>query len=132
MGIELDVRSYEFATFYQDVLQGRFQLFTLQWVGGALVDPDILRRVFHSSQMPPAGFNRGFYGNPEVDRLLDAASAATSDEERRRVYARGAATGGQRRGLHPGLEQDERGRGAALAGRDCTSAPPATCSACAT
>ena len=86
VGIDLDVRSYEFATFYQDVLSGRFQLFSLQWVGGALVDPDILRRVYHSSQVPPAGFNRGYYRNPEVDRLLDDAAAATSDEERRRLY----------------------------------------------
>ena len=68
VGIDLDVRSYEFATFYQDVLKGDFQLFSLQWVGGALVDPDILRRVYHSSQVPPAGFNRGYYSNPEVDR----------------------------------------------------------------
>ena len=87
VGIELDVRTYEFATFYQDVLQGRFQLFTLQWVGGALVDPDILRRVFHSTQVPPAGFNRGFYANPEVDRWLDLASAASSDDARKQYYA---------------------------------------------
>lgn len=87
VGIQLDVRSYEFATFYQDVLRGRFQLFSLQWVGGALVDPDILRRVYHSSQVPPAGFNRGYYSNPEADRLLDAAAAATSDEERQRLYS---------------------------------------------
>ncbi|HEY6507345.1 MAG TPA: hypothetical protein VIY56_04990, partial [Vicinamibacterales bacterium] len=83
----LDVRSYEFATFYQDVLQGRFQLFTLQWVGGALVDPDILRRVFHSSQLPPAGFNRGYYANAEVDRWLDLAAAASDDQTRKQYYA---------------------------------------------
>ncbi len=83
-GIELDVRSYEFATLYADVLKGNFQLFTLQWVG--VSDPDMLRRVFHSNQMPPNGFNRGYYENPEVDRLIDAAMAATSDGERRRLY----------------------------------------------
>ena len=87
VGIQLDVRSYEFATFYQDVLRGRFQMFSLQWVGGALVDPDILRRVYHSSQVPPAGFNRGYYNNAEVDRVLDAVAAAPSDEERRRLYS---------------------------------------------
>lgn len=83
-GIDLDVRSYEFATLYADVLKGNFQLFTLQWVG--VSDPDMLRRVFHSNQMPPSGFNRGYYENPEVDRLIDAASAATTDEERRRLF----------------------------------------------
>jgi peptide/nickel transport system substrate-binding protein len=83
-GIELDVRSYEFATLYADVLKGNFQLFTLQWVG--VSDPDMLRRVFHSKQMPPNGFNRGYYENPDVDRLIDAAMAAESDEERRTLY----------------------------------------------
>jgi len=84
VGVELDVRSYEFATLYADVLKGNFQLFTLQWVG--VSDPDMLRRVFHSKQMPPNGFNRGYYENPEVDRLIDAAMAAPADEERRRLY----------------------------------------------
>lgn len=84
VGIELDVRSYEFATLYADVLKGNFQLFTLQWVG--VSDPDMLRRVFHSKQMPPNGFNRGYYENPEVDRLIDAAMAASTDDERRTLY----------------------------------------------
>jgi peptide/nickel transport system substrate-binding protein len=83
-GIELDVRSYEFATLYADVLKGNFQLFTLQWVG--VSDPDMLRRVFHSKQMPPSGFNRGYYENPEVDRLIDAAMLAQTDDDRRRLY----------------------------------------------
>ncbi len=87
VGIDLDLRSYEFATFYADVLKGDFQIFSLQWVGGALADPDILRRVFHSAQVPPAGFNRGYYSNPEVDRLIDAASGASTEEERHANYA---------------------------------------------
>ena len=84
VGIDLEVLSYEFATLYTDVLKGNFQLFTLQWVG--VSDPDMLRRVFHSKQMPPNGFNRGYYENPEVDRLIDAAQAATTDDDRRRLY----------------------------------------------
>jgi peptide/nickel transport system substrate-binding protein len=83
-GIELDVRSYEFATLSQDVARGNFQLVTLQWVG--VSDPDMLRRVFHSKQMPPVGFNRGFYSNPEVDRLIDAATVATDYDTRSRLY----------------------------------------------
>ena len=88
VGIDLDLRSYEFATFYADVLKGDFQIFSLQWVGGALADPDIIRRVFHSAQVPPAGFNRGYYKNPEVDRLIEEASAALSEDERRAKYSR--------------------------------------------
>jgi peptide/nickel transport system substrate-binding protein len=86
VGIDLDVRSYEFATMYADVLKGNFQMFSLQWVGAAMVDPDILRRVFHSTQTPPDGFNRGHYSNPDVDRLFDLAGAATSEAERKKYY----------------------------------------------
>jgi peptide/nickel transport system substrate-binding protein len=87
VGIEVDVRSYEFATLYADVLKGNFQMCTLQWVGGAVADPDILRRVFHSQQVPPNGFNRGHYSNPEVDRALDRAQLSNDEAERKRLYA---------------------------------------------
>ena len=86
IGITLDVRIFEFATMYADVLKGNFQLFTLQWVGGALADPDILRRVFHSTQTPPAGFNRGYFSDPRVDELLDEAAITTDDARRRAMY----------------------------------------------
>ena len=88
VGIEVDVRSYEFATLYADILKGNFQMYALQWVGGALADPDILRRVFHSQQVPPAGFNRGHFSDPEVDRLIDEASEATDYETRRHLYGK--------------------------------------------
>ena len=86
VGVEVDVRQYEFATLFADVIAGNFQMVTLQWVGGAVADPDILRRIFHSDQIPPGGFNRGRYTNPEVDRLLDEATRATDESERRRLY----------------------------------------------
>jgi peptide/nickel transport system substrate-binding protein len=70
---------------YTDILKGAFQLYTLQWVG--VTDPDMLRRVYHSSQVPPLGFNRGFYANAALDRLIDAATVSTDEAERRRLYA---------------------------------------------
>lgn len=85
-GIALEVRSHEFATLFADVIRGNVQLYTLVFTGGSVADPDILRRVFHSSQVPPSGFNRAHYANPEVDRLLDLATAAISEADRRRYY----------------------------------------------
>ena len=87
VGIDLDIRTYEFATMFADIVAGNFQIMSLQWVGGAVIDPDILRRVFHSSQVPPLGFNRGHYSNPEVDRWLDIATKAVTEEDRKRYYA---------------------------------------------
>jgi peptide/nickel transport system substrate-binding protein len=84
VGIALDVRSYEFSTLMADVLKGNVQLYTLQWVG--VTDPDMLRRAFHSTQVPPGGFNRGHYRNPEVDRLIDEATTAASEPDRARLY----------------------------------------------
>lgn len=86
VGIAVDVKSNELQTLFADVLRGNFQLYTLQWVG--VTDPDMLRRVYHSRQAPPAGLNRVHYANPEVDRLIDAAAAAADDERRRPMYAK--------------------------------------------
>ncbi len=66
VGIALDVRSYEFSTLMDDVRRGNVQLYTLQYVG--VTDPDMLRRAFHSAQVPPDGFNRGHYKNPASGR----------------------------------------------------------------
>jgi peptide/nickel transport system substrate-binding protein len=86
VGVAVDVKSSELQTLFADVLRGNFQLYTLQWVG--VTDPDMLRRVYHSRQAPPAGLNRVFYNNPEVDRLIDDAAKAVDAGERHNLYAR--------------------------------------------
>jgi ABC-type transport system substrate-binding protein len=50
-------------------------------------DPDMLRRVFHSKQMPPSGFNRGFFSNAAVDVLIDEATVSNDDTRRRALFA---------------------------------------------
>lgn len=84
VGIEVEIRSYEFATFYSDIKQGDFQLFSLTWTG--IIDPDIYSLVLHSERMPPDGSNRGRYSNPEFDRLIDAGARAVRPEDRRPYY----------------------------------------------
>jgi peptide/nickel transport system substrate-binding protein len=86
VGIAVDVRSSEFQTLLADVVRGNFQLYTLQWVG--VTDPDMLRRVYHSQQIPPAGLNRVAYRNPEVDALIESAAEAGDQAARRAAYAR--------------------------------------------
>jgi peptide/nickel transport system substrate-binding protein len=83
VGIALDLRSNEFATFYSDVTHGAFQMYALRWVGGN-EQPDIFSYVFSSARFPPNGANRGRYSNPQLDALLEDASES-SDTERRRV-----------------------------------------------
>ena len=84
-GIELQVRSAEFATFYSDITKGAFQMYMLRWIG-ANEDPDIFRYTTATAAFPPKGANRGRYSNSRVDALLKAANAETNQEARRRDY----------------------------------------------
>jgi peptide/nickel transport system substrate-binding protein len=85
VGIQLDLRSSEFASFYSDVTHGAFQMYPLRWVGGN-EDPDIFRLVFASSSAPPHGYNRGRYSNPLVDSLIATANASTDQAARKAAY----------------------------------------------
>jgi len=85
VGIVLDIRSFEPATFLADVTRGAFQMYGLRWVGGNQ-DPDIFS-VFHSSRFPPNGANRGFYSNPTVDSLIDRARREVDPKVRKEIYA---------------------------------------------
>ncbi|MET0051835.1 MAG: ABC transporter substrate-binding protein [Candidatus Thiodiazotropha sp.] len=69
VGISVQVRSYDWGTFFGDIKQGNFQLYSLTWVG--LRTPDIYREIFATDAVPPNGANRGRYSNPRVDAWLD-------------------------------------------------------------
>ncbi len=84
-GIALEIKSMEWGSFFGDIKNGNFQLYSLTWVD--ITDPDILHFIFHSSSLPPAGANRGGYANPALDRLLDEGRAATDELARKQVYA---------------------------------------------
>lgn len=87
IGIALDIRSFEFATFYSDITHGSFAIYGLRWIGGN-EDPDIFRYAFATESFPPRGANRGDYSNPEVDQLLQTASVETDQSKRKTAYAR--------------------------------------------
>jgi peptide/nickel transport system substrate-binding protein len=69
VGVVLDIRPLETATFFADIARGNFQLFTLKWLG-ANNDPSFYEYVFSSAKIPPNGYNRGRYSNPAVDALI--------------------------------------------------------------
>ncbi|MCZ6559104.1 MAG: ABC transporter substrate-binding protein, partial [SAR324 cluster bacterium] len=84
VGIEVEVRSYEWGTFYEDIGKGNFQMFSLRWIG--VNDPDFYYELFHSSRMPPKGRNRGGYRNEQMDRLLEAGRLEGEPARRREIY----------------------------------------------
>jgi peptide/nickel transport system substrate-binding protein len=86
VGIALDIRTFEFATFFSDVTRGEYQVHSLRWVGGN-EDPDIFEYVFHSSKFSPHGANRTFYSNSRVDALIDQARNELDVNGRKQQYA---------------------------------------------
>jgi peptide/nickel transport system substrate-binding protein len=85
VGITLDIRTFEFATFFSDVTRGEFQVYSLRWIGGN-EDPDIFEYIYHSARIPPNGANRGYYTNPRVDVLIDQARIASEQAARKQIY----------------------------------------------
>jgi peptide/nickel transport system substrate-binding protein len=67
-GIEIEIRSLDWGTFFEEVKQGKFQLYGLTWVG--IKTPEIYTKVFASNSTPPNGFNRGRYVDVMLDELL--------------------------------------------------------------
>ncbi|WJW76750.1 ABC transporter substrate-binding protein [Thiohalobacter sp. IOR34] len=84
VGIEVALKTYDWGTFYGDIKAGRFQMYSLAWVG--IKTPDIFRYVFHSDSLPPAGANRGRFRDPVTDRLIEQAEASTDRAEQARLY----------------------------------------------
>jgi len=87
VGIALDLRSYEFATFYADISHGTFQIAPSRWIGGNEA-PDIFRYSFATASFPPHGANRGYYANSEIDRLLEDAAANADRTQQQTDYVR--------------------------------------------
>jgi peptide/nickel transport system substrate-binding protein len=86
VGIEIsEIQTFEWAKFYQDIIDGNFQIYTLRWVG--ITEPDIFYSIFHSSMIPPNGRNRGRYVNAGIDELTERGRLAIDVEERKQAYS---------------------------------------------
>jgi peptide/nickel transport system substrate-binding protein len=86
VGVALDIRTFEFATFYADVIKGAYQLHSLRWIGGN-EDPDIFEHIFDSGSFPPKRANRTYYSNPRVDELIKQGRLTIDQQQRKAIYA---------------------------------------------
>jgi len=86
VGIALDIRTFEFATFFSDITKGAYQMYSMRWIGGNQ-DPDIFEYVFDSGSFPPKRANRTFYSNPRVDALIREGRTTLDQERRKAIYA---------------------------------------------
>ena len=85
VGIEVRIRSNEWATFYDDMRRGNFDIAAMPWIG--INEPHHYYMVFDSQMTPPRGLNRGSYSNPAMDRLVEAGDATTDQAARKSIYA---------------------------------------------
>lgn len=85
VGIEVKVQSHEWATFFEDVRSGRFDLYSLTSVG--VYEPAIYENFYHSRSIATQK-NRVGYRNPEMDRLIDLAGRTLDPGQRKQYYWR--------------------------------------------
>ena len=88
VGFDVTIETYEWNTFLGEVnpgLEGKADMAEMAWMTN---DPDTLPFLTLRSEALPdqGGFNSGYYSNPEVDELLEAARVETDQEERARLY----------------------------------------------
>ena len=91
VGIDASMTTMEWATYLEVINvppdESPHHMFFLGW-GTVTGDADYgLYALFHSDEWAPQGSNRSFYGNPEVDSLLEAARIETNPDTRREIYA---------------------------------------------
>ncbi len=79
VGINVVLRSYDWGTFYSDIKAGKFQMFSLIWVG--IKSPNIFKYVFHSQSIPPSGANRGRFIDKQSDALIDLAATQALSQQ---------------------------------------------------
>jgi peptide/nickel transport system substrate-binding protein len=90
VGFDTEIETYEWNTFLGEVnpgLEGKADMAEMAWMTN---DPDTLPYLALRTDAWPdkGGFNSGYYSNPEVDKLLEAARVATDQEKRAELYKR--------------------------------------------
>jgi peptide/nickel transport system substrate-binding protein len=81
IGIDVEVENLDFATWLDRAEQGEFDALLLTWLGN--IDPADFYEQQHSTD---GSSNYQGYSNPEVDRLLAAASTETDQAARKALY----------------------------------------------
>jgi peptide/nickel transport system substrate-binding protein len=81
VGVTMNIRTEDFATWLADEGKGAFDAFMLGWLGN--IDPD---DFYYDQHHTGAANNFQKYSNPAVDSLLDRARATTDKAQRKGLY----------------------------------------------
>ncbi|MDQ3627741.1 MAG: ABC transporter substrate-binding protein [Actinomycetota bacterium] len=81
VGVDVKIRTLDFATWLDEQGKGNFDVFMLGWLGN--IDPD---EYYYAQHHSGGSFNFHGYDNPEVDQLLDDARVETDQADRKALY----------------------------------------------
>ena len=82
LGVEVEIQQAEAATFFQDISDGKYQMFHLGWIMDYPDEDDILN-IHFDSESPN---NDTGYNNPQVDDLLRRALVEPDPQQRTQLY----------------------------------------------
>ena len=88
VGFDVEIKTFEWNAFLGEVnpgLEGKADMAEMAWMTN---DPDTLPYLALRTAAWPeqGGFNSGYYSNPKVDELLEAARSSTDQAQRARLY----------------------------------------------
>jgi len=88
VGFDVEIKTFKWNAFLGEVnpgLEGKADMAEMAWMTN---DPDTLPYLALRTEAWPdkGGFNSGYYSNPEVDKLLEAARSSTDQAERASLY----------------------------------------------
>ncbi|MCV7018810.1 ABC transporter substrate-binding protein [Mycolicibacterium aichiense] len=85
VGIDVSIRTVDFATWLDEQNSGHFDMLMMGWLGN--IDPD---DFYYAQHHTGGSSNAQKFSDPDVDRLLDAAREETDRARRQDDYARAA------------------------------------------
>jgi oligopeptide transport system substrate-binding protein len=82
LGVDVKIQQAESGTFFQDIDNGRYQMFHLGWIMDYPDPEDVLDILFYSKSKQ----NNTRYNNPQIDTKLEAARTEADTEKRLATY----------------------------------------------
>jgi oligopeptide transport system substrate-binding protein len=82
LGVDVQVQQAESGTFFNDIDEGRYQMFHLGWIMDYPDPEDVLDVLFYSKSRQ----NSSHYNNPEVDTKLEQARVESDPAKRTALY----------------------------------------------
>ncbi len=85
IGLNMNITRLEWGAFVEELSAKKDHMFLLRW-NPSIVDPDQYLYPSFSTNTKGSGPNYGFYGNPELDALIDQGRVLSNSPEREAIY----------------------------------------------